>query len=240
MTSLSPLLSKTKNKLTSLSLREQIMVAVGVAAIAYFTADQFYFTPQQIKAQTIQARLTQQQGTLGSLQNAIRAMESGTAVDPAAKQVLELEELKKQAAAIDLVLGNVQGTTPQIGTLIRSLIATQHQRIKLQSLKTIPGRSLVAASGAAPRAPGTAALPSKAQPQANGNATGAQPDVYRYGVQLEISGSYFDLLAYLKSLENNSRGLFWSDMKLTVSSYPEATLKVTIYILSSQLDPIIS
>ena len=83
------------------------MVAVGVAAIAYFTADQFYFTPQQIKAQTIQARLTQQQGTLGSLQNAIRAMESGTAVDPAAKQVLELEELKKQAAAIDLVLGNV-------------------------------------------------------------------------------------------------------------------------------------
>lgn len=241
----STLVEQTKTWSSRLSLREHIMMAVGIAVIAYLLVDQIYLTSHQQNLQSLQAKVDLNQRTLLNLQNALREIDSGTATDPAEKLAIELEALKRRSSSIDSVLGNVQGTTPQIGTLIRNLIANQHQKIKLQSLKTIASKPLLSTNPGGNPA-GAAALlqqqlqqQSQQRPLAMAKSPG-QSEVYRHGVELEISGGYFDLLAYLKSLESSSRGLFWSDMKLTVANYPEATLKVTIYILSNQPDPIIS
>lgn len=215
----------SKRSLKRLTKREQLAVAVGIGAIAWLLADWGFLTPQRQKAQILDAQLNQSRQLLANLQSEIKAVESGTAIDPALKQLAELQDLRKEAAVIDAVLNNAQGTPIQLGSVIRRLIANQHQKIRLESIKTLPAQSLnEAAAQGRPAA-------QQSRPAPSGNQ-----DIYRHGVELEISGNYFDLLAYLKSLERSSNSLFWSDLRMTTQNYPLSVLKVKIFILSNERD----
>ena len=50
-----------------------------------------------------------------------------------------------------------------------------------------------------------------------------------------MTGSYLDLLAYLKDLEKLPNQMYWGKLDLTVAAYPQVTLKLSVYTLS--LDP---
>ena len=56
--------------------------------------------------------------------------------------------------------------------------------------------------------------------------------VFRHGVELTLAGSYLDLHAYLRALEGLSTQLYWGKAELSVTAYPVATLKLTVYTLS--------
>lgn len=225
MAKLKQLLAQLQTRFLNLTSREQVVLVLGMAALGYFLLDTVAYTDQQRKIAQIQAELQMNQASLLLTRTSINALDQGKysrAEDD--RLIHEREELRKQENTMKAVLASVQGKTPQIGVLIRNLITTRHQRIQLIAIKTVTPKQIFSAPIAEP---GNSAPP-------------VTKTVYRHGVQLEIKGNYLDLLAYLKSLETSVGGLFWSDLSLTASGAEGSTLKVTIFILSNQEDPLLS
>ena len=61
-----------------------------------------------------------------------------------------------------------------------------------------------------------------------------QIKVYSHGVQLTLSGGYFDLLEYLQKLEALPQRFFWRRFDYQVDQYPKARVKIEIYTLSTE------
>ncbi len=57
-------------------------------------------------------------------------------------------------------------------------------------------------------------------------------NLYRHPLRIELTGSYLEALAYLQSLEQLPRKVYWQDLALSVEEYPQAKITVTVYTLS--------
>ncbi len=90
----------------------------------------------------------------------------------------------------------------------------------------LPGMPAATASaGAPPPAPAPVAGPVAAPPKA--------PDLlFRHGVEITLSGSYLDMIAYMEALEALPTQLFWGKAEFEVENYPNARLTLTLYTLS--------
>ena len=62
--------------------------------------------------------------------------------------------------------------------------------------------------------------------------TAGQRNLYRHPLRIELTGSYLEALAYLQSLEQLPRKLYWQDLSVSVEDYPLARISVTVYTLS--------
>lgn len=213
-----------KTWMSARSQRELMLLAASVIAVSFFAMDRLFFSGQSQRLAQVDQQLLIAKGMLSGAQTVLRNLESGDAGSVKAdKTQTELDELRRQVRIIDAVLGNAQQVaSPRFGALVKSLIATQHPRVTLVALKTIPSKPIIPL-GQAGAGPGSSA-----------------GELYRHGVEVEISGAYMDLLAYLRALESGSKGLFWSDARLSAANYPDVTLKLTVYILSNRPDPLIS
>jgi MSHA biogenesis protein MshJ len=218
-------LAQIQTKFLNLTGREQVVLVIGMVALGYFALDTAAYSNQKQQISLIKAELQLNQAALSLARSSIDSLDQGKYSRVEDDRLLvEREELRKQENTMKAILASVQGKTPQIGVVIRNLIATQHQKIQLVSIKTVTPKQLFSAPIAEP----------------GSNAAPVTKTVYRHGVQLEIKGSYLDLLAYLKSLETSVNGLFWSDLSLVASEAEGNTLRVTIYILSNQEEPLLS
>jgi MSHA biogenesis protein MshJ len=82
----------------------------------------------------------------------------------------------------------------------------------------------------------TIASPSKPAPAAKPPAKPAAPAterlIYRHGLELTVSGSYLDLLAYMRDLEQLPTQLYWGGLELDAAAYPKVSMKLIVYTLS--------
>jgi len=58
--------------------------------------------------------------------------------------------------------------------------------------------------------------------------------LYRHGVEMTITGTYFELLQYLADLERLPARLLWGSAELRAEQYPEVRLAVQIFTLSPE------
>jgi len=223
-----------KSRVTALSRREQFLAILVACAALYVLFEVLVFSPQSNRKNTILATQQSAESQLSTLRSEIDTVSRRP---PVSQEVLsfkrsELEQLKKQAVTLDAIAANTTSEAPRIGELVKGVLRSQHGKVALDSLKTLPVRVISAAP--------TATLPRQSdRPQPA--ASVAQTGLYRHGVELELRGSYLDLLAYLQALEASSKAVFWSDARLsktnTNTNTPntfELTLKVTIFMLSDQ------
>jgi MSHA biogenesis protein MshJ len=208
-------LSNLKARFVGLTAREQAAILLLIAMAFFWAGDRFLLKDQRREMQKLEAEILRIATELQITKRTRESVERGD-FDRASddRLIRERNELKKQVDVIDTVLASIQGKTPQIGEIIRGLVRSQHPGVKILSVKTQATKPIQLGQGAQP--------------------------IYRHGVELEISGRYLDLLAYLTALEARATGILWSDLKLSSAQYPESIIRVTIYVLSNQADPIIS
>lgn len=58
--------------------------------------------------------------------------------------------------------------------------------------------------------------------------------LYRHGVEMTVSGRYFDLLQYLAELEKLPARFLWGSGELNAQKYPEVRLTLQVYTLTPQ------
>ena len=58
-------------------------------------------------------------------------------------------------------------------------------------------------------------------------------NLYRHGVLLSLKGSYFDIQRYLTRIENLRWQFYWKRFNYVVTGYPDASVEVELYTLST-------
>ena len=209
--------SDLRDKWLRLSRREQLLVAVVLGAALYFAVDALVFAPQERRHQAYLDKQKVLQNQIVVLSAEIAAVDKSRGEDLAQKKA-DFLLLKKQAAVLENLVQSVSTDVPKIKSLMTEMLGTRSSRVKVAAIKTVPAKAL--------------ALQGK--PQAAGAApTGTRP-VYKHGLEIELRGSYLDLMAFLSSMEEANPQLLWANATLSTGVYPENTLRVSVFLLSTQ------
>jgi MSHA biogenesis protein MshJ len=196
-------------RLDAMSLRERVLVFLAAVAVLVLIADSALLEPilrrQKVNSQTNQ----QQQDEIRTMQAQLQAYAQARTSEGANAKRQRLEKRKAELAALDRELSGKQGelVTPDRMARMLSEILKRNPEVDLVSLRSLPptGLTQVPSVGAA---------------------------LYRHGIEITVSGTYFKVLSYLAELERNRAKIFWGDLDLQAGAYPRATLKITLYTLS--------
>ena len=218
------------DRIDAATLRERAMIFAAAVVVLVALMNALLIEPELVKQRQLSRLVAQRQESIRALQQQLEAMAGARRGDPDQADRRKLEEARKRTAEIDAKLVEEQrkfAPPEQIGAILGEMLS-RNSRLTLLDMRTLP----VATIGPGGEKP-AAAKPSAEKPAASKPA--AQGQIYRHGVELTVSGTYLDLLAYLKSLERLPSQMYWGKLDLAVAKHPLVTLKLSVYTLS--LDP---
>lgn len=215
------LIHDVRDKFLRLTQREQLLVVGVVVAALYFSFDALVFANQKAREQVLVEKQKAAQAQVLVLSTQIAAIER-TRAEEVDQKTRELNQLKAQAEVVEQMVRSVSDQLPPIKALVGAIVdAGDATGVDLVSVKTLPVKSVqgLIAGPASAAKPGPAAM------------------LYKHGVELVLRGSYLDLLASLQTLEERYPKLLWSEAVLAAETYPQNTLRVTAFMLSTQPKP---
>lgn len=208
------------------SLRERVMIFAASAAVLIALLNTLLIEPQLVKQRRLSGEVAQRQGEMRIMQEQLQAVARVRQADPDREIRRQLDALKLKVAEIEARLLEEQrkfAPPEQVGVLLGEMLS-RNRKLQLVDMRTLPVASFA----------GNAAEADKAPPQKPAAPAGGG-QIYRHGVEITVSGSYLDLLAYLKDLEKLPSQLYWGRLELSALAYPQVTLKLSVYTLSLNL-----
>jgi len=212
-------------KMEAASLRERVMIFAGAAVVLIALLNALLIEPELAKQRRLSAEVAQRQGDIGKMQEQLQKMALARQANPDQANRRQLESLRNQIAEAETKLTEEQrkfAPPERIGALLEEMLS-RNRRLRLVDMRTLPAAAL-GAGGAAQKP----AAPSPAAPNAGS-------PIYRHGVEITVSGTYLDLLAYLRDLEKLPNQMYWGKLDLSVAAHPQVTLKLSVYTLSLDL-----
>lgn len=208
-----------RERFLRLTQREQLMFVLVLSAALYFVFDFLVFQPQKQREQALldsQSALNAQAVVLSAqVSVADRVINENLE-----QKQLDYQRLKKQAEQLEAVVASVMPETPRMRGLIGDILGASKSKIKVASIKTLPVKTLF---GQAP-----------APAPANASTASAGGPIYKHGLDIELRGSYLDLMTYMRDLEEVNPKLYWSNASLSSGNYPETIFRVSLFMLSAQ------
>lgn len=224
-------------KMDGASLRERVLIFGAAALVLVALLNALLIEPQFAAQKRLSREVAQRQGEIKAIQEQLQKVALARQASPDQAMQRQLATLRQRIAETEARLAEEQrkfAPPEQVGALLDQMLS-RNRRLQLVDMRTLPAASL--ASGA-PEAD-KPALPDKPALQKPTAAKPAVPaatsQIYRHGVEITVSGSYLDLLAYLRDLEKLPSQLYWGKIDLSVSTHPQVTLKLSVYTLSLDL-----
>ena len=221
-------------KMEAASLRERVLIFAAAATVLIALLNAALVEPEFVKQRRLSREVAQRQDDIRTMQEQLQKMAIARQADPDRASRRRLETLRQQIAEVDAKLSEEQrkfAPPERISALLEEMLS-RNRRLQLVDMRTLPAAAL----GGAGEAENTAAKPAAATPAAGKPA--ASPvggPIYRHGVEIAVTGSYLDLLAYLRDLEKLPNQMYWGKLDLSVAAYPQVTLKLSVYTLSLDL-----
>lgn len=214
-------------KMGAASLRERVMIfaATAVAVIALLSS--VLIDPELAKQRRLSAEVAQRQGEIRKMQEQFQKLALARQSDPDQATRRQIETLRARAVELEAKLKEEQRKfvpSERIGALLEELLG-RNRRLQLVDMRTLP---VAALDPAAPAQKPAAEKPAAAKPAAPGT-------IYRHGVEITLTGSYLDLLAYLRDLEKLPSQMYWGRLELAAATHPKVTLKLSVYTMSLDL-----
>jgi len=216
-----------------LTIREQYLIFLtGLVAIFFII---FYLF---IDAKMIENKKSAQQ--IVRLQSSNQSLKISTIEMQAALQRDPNEDTRNKIAQYEAKLAKVD---EKLLTLTSDLISPVQMRYALLDLlKLERGVSLLSFEllGAQPLLSNESSkeLSSEKAPKEKVTNESAEPpaglNLYRHGIKIKLSGSYFDLQNYLSQLEQLSWKFFWQDFNFKLTEYPKSELEIEMYSLGTK------
>jgi len=215
------------DRIDGASLRERVMIFAAAVVILVLLMNSLLIEPQLARQKQLARDIAQRQQSIQALQQQLAKLASERRANPDEADRARLADARKRVAEVEAKLVEEQhkfAPPEQIGSLLEEMLS-RNRRLKLVDMRTLPVAPLEAAADKP-----AAGKPTPAKPPAE-----KQGQVYRHGVELTVTGTYLDLLAYLKALEKLPSQMYWGKLDLSVAAHPQVTLKLSVYTLS--LDP---
>ena len=207
-------------KMEAATLRERVMIFAAAAVVLIALLNAVLIEPELVKQRRLSKEVADRQGDIRKIQEQLQAMALARQADPDRVKRSRLETLRRQVATAEAKLLEEQrkfAPPERIGPLLEEMLS-RNRRLRLVDMRTLPAAALNSA-GATQKPP----------------APSAGAPIYRHGVEITVTGSYLDLLAYLRDLEKLPNQMYWGKLDLSVASHPQVTLKLSVYTLSLDL-----
>lgn len=204
------LLLRYAERIDNSTLRERVLIFAAAALVLVFLGDALALRPLRDSQRRLSADIAQRQTELRTVQAELQRLARTSDPDPDARNRERLAALRADAEVLGKQIAEEQRrfTSPQRMRAVLEEMLERNKRLQLVGLKTLPITDLAAAQGQAGRR------------------------MFRHGVELTVTGTYLDLHAYLRSLEDLSTQLYWAQAEMNVTAYPAVSLKLTVYTVS--------
>lgn len=219
-----------------LSAREQVLILLtGLVAVIFIT---FYLF---IDDKIIENRKTAQQ--VLQLQSSNQSLNIANIEMQAALQRHPNEEVKNKIAQYEAKLAKVD---EKLLTLTSDLISPVQMRyalldllkleknVSLLSFELLGVQPLLSSKSATviPNQLSSEKTSLTLPPTKTDSPVGV--NLYRHGIKIKLSGSYFELQHYLSQLEQLPWKFFWQDFNFKVTQYPNSELEIHMYSLGTK------
>jgi MSHA biogenesis protein MshJ len=200
---------RTAAKFDALSVRERVMVSAAVMVALLALAYTLMIEPELKKQQRSAAAMLQKQSEMRALDAQVQGLLAARAQDPDRARRERLAQLAAQVKELESSINAEERrfTRPaQMRGVVEGVLG-RARGVELVELKTLAVTTLSAKES-------------------------KDRVIYRHGLELTVSGSYLDLLAYLRALEALPTQLYWGALSIDASKYPQVLMKLTVYTLS--------
>lgn len=204
------------------SPRERGLIAAALVGGVLFLGFSLLVDPALSRARLAERQIAQTGNELSTVQAQLQALQAQLLVDPDAGRRSEIEALKKDAAAADAAIRQIQsGLVPpeEMNALLERLLA-KNVGLRLLSLKSLPPVNLAESAAESQRGNDKTA------------AAAVGPGLFKHGVEMKLEGSFADVHNWLRQLEEAPQKVLWGDVRYTVGEYPRAQVTLTVYTLS--------
>lgn len=212
-----------------LSLRERALVIVAALGVVLLLWDSLLMSPLQrtrkVRVQQVQALRAEVAG----LETSVVTVEKQAAHDPDVDARRQAQALRDEIAGLDSRLSGVASglIDPREMSRVLEQVLQRTAALKLKRLRTLPPEVVTAPTAGAATPAGTAA------PVVGPPAAGST-QVFRHGMEIELTGTYLETLQFLQALEALPWHFFWDRVEFTVDQHPQGHARVLIYTLGLQ------
>ncbi len=222
-------LKRLAERIDAATLRERALIFIALLVLVAAFMDTVFIDAQVTKEKRLRRDIAGRQAETAAVQDKLGQLVRARAADPDRALRERLERLREETTLVENRIREERRrfTDPrQMRAVLEEMLA-RNGRVALINM-----RSLETTRISDPR-PGPAGASGVVQAKPAADAA-ARPEreVYRHGIELQVSGAYLDLLAYLKALEQLPTQLYWGGAELSAETHPVVTLKVTVYTLS--------
>lgn len=203
-----------------LSLRERGYVLVALVLSIALLWDTFLMTPLERDRRGLRQQVEMLRAEVAGLEQSTEAIVAQGSADPDASSREAAAQLKNEIAALDERLAGATSGLIDPREMARALeqVLRRTSHLTLHALRTLPPEGVIAvAAGAA--STGTA-----------GDAEDAA-QLYRHGIEIEVEGTYLEVLRFLEQLEGLEWRFFFERIEFTVADHPQGRLKLVLYTL---------
>lgn len=209
-------------KLDELSLRERGLVFVVLAGLVVVLAHAAALQPLLREQRAYSERIKLDQSQLKAIdEELLKGAQSSSAANPQAAKLRRISELEAALAGAEKRLTQRRDAEQlgpeQLTRLLRDVLAPG-RGLRVLALRVMPATALSQQAPASGQQPGTPKPPAG--------------QFYRHSVELEMTGSYLDLLKHLEDVEALPWRLAWSNVELKTLVYPQVQMRATLYTVS--------
>ena len=228
------------DKYLELSSREQFLILLTGLVVIIFIGFYFFIDGQIVENRSSAKQIVQLQSTNQSLSIANTEMQAALQRDPNEDINNKIAQYEAKLAKVDeklLTLTSDLISPVQMRYALLDLLKLE-KNVSLMSFELLGAQPLLAEilkKDEIPTQPENSPLeePSQASSSVPIKST-AGVNLYRHGIKIKLSGSYFDLQSYLSRLEQLSWKFFWQDFNFKVIEYPRSELEIQMYSLGTK------
>src|SRR5262249_908199 len=150
-----------------------------------------------VKQRRLSREVALRQAEIKALQSQLETLARSRGGDAEQADRRRLEDMRKRIAEVETRLTEEQrkfAPPEQIGPMLEPMLS-RNRRLTLVDMRTRPAAALGGSEKPAAEKPGTDKA-AASKPLSTGSGL-----IYRHGVEFTVTGTYLDLLAYLKDLE---------------------------------------
>lgn len=211
------LLKLLADRIDSLSLRERGFVFVGLVALAYLAWDIFLLQPVSDQRKQVRDEIALVQERIVSSSRRLQELTASTASDPNLALQREQEQLEKTLVILNERLA---GRTANVVEPAEMAVLLEKVLDRQKGLRLISMESL----GATPVFEG------------DEGDTLSGGGIFRHGLEMQLEGSYLEMLNYVRALEALESNFFWEALEIETIDYPRNRIRLRVYTLSLSED----
>lgn len=213
-------LSQLKEKFDQLSKRERYIIILMLLAVVFFIWDQLFYSPLNRKVAAAAGQMETVHAQIGVRNSEFASLALTLKDNPNAQLQRRIQTAENNVAKLHQKIGQLTADLipPEQMTQVLEKVLNQNRGLKLVRVKSLPVEQVGLSDDGAGE---------------EGRADADNGLLYRHGVELELEGSFFQIIAYLKDLEKMPWRLVWSSLEYEVQQYPVAVVRLRIDTLST-------